>query len=117
MKKILTFLLMFQFLALTGVVYAQNCDFHIRTEVTQATCYNNGKVLIIPVDNDGNEPINPVVLCKKAHITDWTSCMRLCITALMKCDNIYLLDDWYLSRGARLEYLIANLLNIRILNK
>ncbi len=31
------------------------CDFHIRTIVTDATCYNNGSVLVIPVDSLGNE--------------------------------------------------------------
>ena len=53
MKK--TFMLFGALVIMLNVATAQNCPFRIRTEVTPATCYNNGKVLVIPVDDAGNE--------------------------------------------------------------
>ena len=44
----------------------------------------------------------------------WTWYMRKDIAGLMECDAIFLLKDWEESRGARLEYHIAQQLEIKI---
>ena len=41
--------------------------------------------------------------------------MRDDISALMKCDAIYMLNDWGQSRGARIEYVIAKELGLEII--
>ena len=55
MKKFYLFLCFFLMSFCVLAQHVAPCDFHIRTEVTTATCYNNGKVLVIPVDGEGNE--------------------------------------------------------------
>ena len=44
----------------------------------------------------------------------WTWYMRKDIAGLMECDAIFLLKDWEESRGARLEYYIAQRLEMKI---
>lgn len=44
----------------------------------------------------------------------WTWYMRKDIAGLVECDAIYLLKDWEDSRGARLEYHIAQQLEMKI---
>ena len=44
----------------------------------------------------------------------WTWYMRKDIAGLMECDAIFLLKDWEESRGARLEYYIAQQLEMKI---
>ena len=44
----------------------------------------------------------------------WTWYMRKDIAGLMECDAIFLLKDWEDSRGARLEYYIAQQLEMKI---
>ena len=51
MKKLI-FLLVSMFCMAT---YAQNCPFKVRFEKTDATCYNNGKVEFILLDDNDNE--------------------------------------------------------------
>ena len=55
MKKFYLFLCLFLMSFCAWAQHVAPCDFHIRTEVTAATCYNNGKVLVTPVDGAGNE--------------------------------------------------------------
>ncbi len=55
MKKVYLLLVLVLMSICAWAQYNAPCDFHIRTEVTQATCYNNGKVLVVPVDGEGNE--------------------------------------------------------------
>lgn len=55
MKKFYLFLCLFLISFCAWAQHVAPCDFHIRTEVTQATCYNNGKVLVTPIDGEGNE--------------------------------------------------------------
>lgn len=44
----------------------------------------------------------------------WGECMRVDIAALMKCDSIFMLAGWRLSRGATLEHHIAQSLGMNI---
>ena len=61
----------------------------------------------------GYKVVNPMVLCKKHW--SWLRCMAVCLWHLVGCKGIYQLPDWRLSRGARIEYRIAKLLNKNIL--
>ena len=63
----------------------------------------------------GAEVINPMKL-KHDHDKTWQSYMRECIEALIKCDAIYLMKDWGLSEGARLEFTIASKLKMEIID-
>lgn len=63
----------------------------------------------------GHTVVNPLRLCSnKWH---WEKCMKICLTELMNCDAIYLLPDWCDSRGARLEYHIAQELKLKVLTE
>lgn len=54
----------------------------------------------------GHTPVNPVKL-KHDHDKSWESYMLKDIEALFKCQGIYMLSNWKLSAGARIEHAIA----------
>lgn len=62
----------------------------------------------------GHKVVNPVKLCSSHD--DWVFAMKKCIAALMECNAIYILDDWINSKGARIEYNLANQLNFKLFN-
>jgi len=45
----------------------------------------------------------------------WEDYLRFDITKLIQCDSIYMLEGWQDSKGAQLEYLIAERLEMNIL--
>lgn len=49
------------------------------------------------------------------HNKTWESYMKEDIAALLKCDCIYMLNDWKDSKGAVVEYELAKLLKIEVL--
>ena len=62
----------------------------------------------------GHKVVNPIRL---ANINDeWNYAMKKCIIGMMECNAIYLLPDWIDSKGARIEYDLANKLNFKLLN-
>lgn len=64
------------------------------------------------LDKQGFVVVNPTKLCKKTW--NYRKCMETCITELVKCDEIYLLPDWYDSKGAVLERNIARTIGMKI---
>lgn len=48
------------------------------------------------------EVVNPMKLPHK-HDKTWQSYMDECIPALLECEQIYLLDNWHKSKGAKME--------------
>lgn len=54
---------------------------------------------------EGHDVVNPVRLCSSSW--PWERCMRVCISAMMGCDAVYMLKNWKRSRGARLEHFVA----------
>jgi hypothetical protein len=56
----------------------------------------------------GDTPINPHRVCAHLPATaTWSDYMRENIPALCRADEIYMLRGWWRSRGARLEWVIA----------
>lgn len=60
----------------------------------------------------GHDVVNPMRLCSSSW--PWERCMRVCISAMMECDAIYMLKGWKRSRGARLEHFVALKLGMEI---
>ena len=62
----------------------------------------------------GYEPVNPFKngLPEEAH---WRDHMRADIALLVRCDYIYMLAGWELSKGAKLEHDVATSCGIRVL--
>lgn len=66
----------------------------------------------------GYDPINPLMLDEAEDTNGWTwhDYMRRDIKLLCGCDYIYLLPNWRNSKGAKFEYMIADMLQIPCLN-
>jgi hypothetical protein len=60
--------------------------------------------------NPDYEVINPMKIAGPE--IEWKLAMRKCIAALMECDNIVFLQDWFFSDGAVLEHYIASQIGI-----
>ena len=66
------------------------------------------------VEKLGFAAINPVELVHD-HDQSWASFMRNDIKAMMDCDAICLMRGWHKSAGAKMEYYIAQMLQMRVL--
>lgn len=68
----------------------------------------------VAIEKLGHIAVNPL-----AVVGDWKApwdvAMRRCIKALMDCDMIFMLEDSKDSPGAKLEYELAQKLNIEII--
>jgi len=63
----------------------------------------------------GYNPVNPHLLPDN-HDKSWSSYMKECIKALIKCDFVFVLDDWKHSKGALREVFIASFLGLPIIS-
>ena len=45
----------------------------------------------------------------------WVEYMKLCLTKLIECDTIFMLDKYQTSKGARFELLTARKLDMRVI--
>ncbi|MDD4444005.1 MAG: DUF4406 domain-containing protein [Patescibacteria group bacterium] len=84
------------------------------TGLDRQVCENNFARAEKYLKDKGYEVVNPTRLCGPE--TPWAAAMKICIEALLKCDAIYLLQDWKDSKGAMLEFSIAESVNIQKLN-
>jgi hypothetical protein len=78
----------------------------------------------VRIKKAGNIPVNPHEICKTIEVAltpswyvmteqeKWRAYMVNDIRALLKCDAIHLLPGWENSRGAVIEEMIAEALNI-----
>lgn len=61
--------------------------------------------------HDGFEPVNPVqlVASQTDHCTDlnWGTAMAIVVPELLKCEGIYIQQDWQNSEGSIIEILMA----------
>ena len=56
----------------------------------------------------GFDPVNPIQLCHPDW--SWWRCMAVCLWHLMWCDAVFMLRGWDMSRGARIEHRVAEIL-------
>lgn len=63
----------------------------------------------------GWEVLNPAEI-NPDHTMAWADCMRRDLAALVTCDAIQLLPGWENSRGARLEWIVADKLGLQVLH-
>ena len=56
----------------------------------------------------GFDPVNPIQLCRPYWA--WWRCMAVCLWHLLWCDAVLFLRGWDLSRGARIENRVAEIL-------
>lgn len=60
-------------------------------------------------------PVNPHDVCMLIPPgSPWVDYMRKCISALSECDSIMMLPGWLWSQGARVEWLIARILKLKV---
>lgn len=58
--------------------------------------------------------INPLEISNSLpHNSTWLDYIKADIVELMKCEGIYMMKGWLFSRGARIERIIAWLLDIK----
>jgi len=65
----------------------------------------------------GYEVVNPMKIDHSKHDQTWNEFMKLDIKYLCDCDAIFLLKNWYESKGANMEYLIAERLDYKIIHE
>ena len=56
----------------------------------------------------GFDPVNPIQLCRPDW--SWRRCMAVCLWHLLWCDAVFMLRGWDMSRGARIEHRVAEIL-------
>ena len=61
----------------------------------------------------GYEVINPTVIVPEE--TTWKEAMRTCLRELLSVDAVAIQPDWFNSAGARVEYMVANALRLKII--
>ena len=90
-----------------------------------ARVYIAGKISGLPIEeafikfrnaelkllNEGHTVINPMTL-RHNHDKTWESYMRECVSAITTVDEVYYLPCWSDSKGAKIELMIAESLNI-----
>lgn len=93
-----------------GKVYISGAIAHYdMNERKEAFSRAEGKLMA-----QGYDPVNPFRngLPDEAH---WRAHMRADIAQLLACDYIYMLKDWELSKGAKLELDVASSCGIKVL--
>jgi hypothetical protein len=73
--------------------------------------FNNAEKYLLSL---GYDVINPLNLCQEENIT-WADCMLEDIKYLFQCSHIYVLSNWRVSTGARIEVGIAQELGMTII--
>jgi uncharacterized protein DUF4406 len=96
--------------------------------ITMKKCYIAGKCTGLPeaeyrtnfrkaeiaVTILGYEPVNPVELPHE-HDKAWESYMKEAIAEMLRCDAVYALANWHLSKGAAIELRLARELGMTVL--
>lgn len=62
----------------------------------------------------GYTPVVPIELPHQ-NAQEWSDYMRTDIKALMDCQSIYMLREWFSSKGARIEHELAKQIGLKII--
>lgn len=76
------------------------------------TKFNEAERVLI---EKGHNPVNPMKINIPIDGKTWTDYMLDDLKLLFDCEAIYLLDNWQASKGAKIEYLIAKEMGVKIL--
>lgn len=93
--------------------------------------YISGKITGIPINEaikefknaenvikkQGHTPLNPFKISPFSEEKKWTDYMIDDIKALFECDAIYMLRNYKESKGARIEYAIAQEIGLKIMHQ
>ncbi len=60
----------------------------------------------------GYEVINPLEVVGDFN-TKWIPAMKKCLIAMLGCDEIYFLNDWSFSKGAKVEHVLSYILKYK----
>lgn len=66
------------------------------------------------IREQGGDPVNPMEIVEAEEGKEWEDYMREDIIILMNCTEIYMLDNWTDSRGAKIEHALAKTLKYKI---
>ena len=83
-----------------------------------STKFNNAEIELINIVikcTYVNKIINPLYVKPLFGIKKWFFFMITDIWELLKCNEIYMLNNWEKSRGAKIEHAIANMLKYKIM--
>jgi hypothetical protein len=87
------------------------------TPQSQTKCYISGKITNMPEEvylQRFAEGMEEVRAMNMHHDKSWLSYMKHDIIEMMKCDALYMLNNWRESRGANIEWSIAMQLGMKI---
>lgn len=85
------------------------------TGENQAECIAKFKKAQCQIEDSGHEAVNPLEVVGDWNAT-WRDAMKKCLTALIDCDAILILDDWHSSKGAKIEFRLAMDLGMTIMS-
>ena len=94
-----------------------------------ATVYISGKISGIDIEEAkklfenaeeevkklGGVPINPMKISPYDPNWTWEDYMENDLGALLRCEGIYMLNNWGGSRGSRIEYVVAKEMGIHVI--
>jgi hypothetical protein len=66
------------------------------------------------LNNRGFQVCNPMKNGLSSNAS-WSEHMRTDLKMLLKCDAIYMMDEWFLSKGCKMELDVASSCDIKIL--
>lgn len=78
-----------------------------------AACAANFALAQRAIEAQGHQAINPLTEVNDPGC-EWQRAMKICISALMRADAIVLLPNYLNSRGATVERILAEMLDIPI---
>lgn len=61
----------------------------------------------IELEDEGYEVVNPAAAYEEGYMNTYKGYLDADLELLMDCDAIYMLSDWYKSKGARTEHQYA----------
>ena len=69
----------------------------------------------VALTEKGYNPVNPMRINPPIKNKSWKDYMIDDLRLLFDCEAIYLIDNWQMSKGARIEYYIAKKLGMSII--